>query len=73
MSKPLSVPNLLSFIVANLQSESRIKLALSMCGGDCLTEVKVQMAKKDLRPVELEKLLMEAKIDNSDVLDHNEL
>ena len=31
------------------------------------------MAKKDLRPVQLEKLWMEAKIDNSDVLDHNEL
>lgn len=38
MEKPLSVPNLLSFIVANLDAETRVKLALSICGRDCVQE-----------------------------------
>ena len=44
--KPLSVANLLSFIVANLEPQSRIKLALSLCGEDCITEAKVKLAKE---------------------------
>ena len=44
--KPLSVANLLSFIVANLEAQSRIKLALSLCGEDCITEAKVKLAKE---------------------------
>ena len=44
--KPLSVANLLSFIVANLEPQSRIKLALSLCGEDCITETKVKLAKE---------------------------
>ena len=46
MEKRLSVPNLLSFIVANLDAETRVKLALSICGDDCLQEVRVELAKK---------------------------
>jgi hypothetical protein len=34
--KTLSVPNLLSFIVANLEPEARLKLGLSLCGDDCI-------------------------------------
>ena len=44
--KPLSVANLLSFIVANLDSRSRIKLALSICGEDCIAEAKVRLAQE---------------------------
>jgi len=46
MSKRLSVPNLLSFIVANLDGETRVRLALSICGDDCLQEARVELAKK---------------------------
>ena len=46
MSKRLSVPNLLSFIVANLDGETRVRLALSICGDDCLQEARVEAAKK---------------------------
>jgi len=46
MEKRLSVPNLLSFIVANLDGETRVKLAMSICADDCLQEVRVELAKK---------------------------
>jgi hypothetical protein len=46
MSKRLSVPNLLSFIVANLDGETRVRLAFSICGDDCLQEARVELAKK---------------------------
>ena len=42
--KPLSVANLLSFIVANLDPQARIKLALSICGEDCIEDAKVKIA-----------------------------
>ncbi len=53
MAKELSVPNLLSFIVANLEGQTRVKLALSICGDDCLQDVKVELAKKQLKRPEL--------------------
>lgn len=48
MSKGLSVPNLLSFIVANLDGQTRVKLALSICGDDCLDAHQQQKLAKKL-------------------------
>ena len=49
-TKPLSVPNLLSFIVANLDSQTRVKLAWSICVKDCIkhTEVNKDLLDQDL-------------------------
>ena len=69
MEKRLSVPNLLSFIVANLDSETRLKLALNICGDDCLQEVRVELAKKEA--FDINKLLVtnlqEAKTDHDEL------
>lgn len=41
-NKPLNVPNLLSFIIANLKPEERLRLAVSLCDEDCMEEVRVE-------------------------------
>ncbi len=46
--KRLSVPNLLNFIVANLNPEARLRLALSLCDDDCLKEVQVALFNKKM-------------------------
>lgn len=52
LEKPLSVPNLLSFIVANLDPEGRVKLAMSICGEDCVHNLQIEALANslDLRP-----------------------
>ena len=59
----------MSFIVANLDSETRLKLALNICGEDCLQEVRVELAKKEA--LDINKLLVtnlqEAKNDHDEL------
>ena len=55
-NKPLTVTNLLNFIIVNLPHSSRTQLALNLCDDRC-TEVSQNVIKKQLKETNIENQL----------------